>query len=80
MPQLTLKVANQYRSTEVRLPAADAYGRRVRNIDNLVARPVPPAAPPSVIGPLFFKALTWLTVVAGLAVSLALWRLFHFAR
>ncbi|MCX7899871.1 MAG: hypothetical protein N2444_07310 [Methylocystis sp.] len=71
MPQLGLSVHGQFESH--RAPA-DKYGRRVRFVEGVELA----NGRQSMLNPVFVKFAIGLAIVAAVAMSAALWRLFTF--
>lgn len=77
MPRLALEISRNYSASAK--PAADPYGRKVRDLAGVTVGG-PKRARPLLLHPLFLKVAGWLTVIAALAMAIAIWRLFHFPR
>lgn len=74
MPRLGLSF-NESFDRRPRAPKPDAYGRRPRQISGVRVVGERETAP---LFPLFLKATATLTIIAAIAVSLAVWRLYTF--
>lgn len=75
MPRLGLSI-NQSFDNRPRPPKPDQYGRRVRSLDGV--RIVGEREERPVFASLFVKVTLTLSLVATIAVALAMWRLFTF--
>ncbi|WP_442756723.1 hypothetical protein ACNHKD_09080 [Methylocystis sp. JAN1] len=75
MPRLSVSISDSFDSRR-RAPKPDAYGRRPRHVPGVRIVGERETAPS--LSSLFFKATATLVVIAAIAVSLAVWRLFTF--
>jgi len=75
MPRLGLSINESFVKSP-KPPKPDQYGRRVRAVSGV--RVVNEREAPPVFTSLFFKVTLTLALLATLATSLALWRLFSF--
>jgi len=77
MPRLGLSI-NETFDSRVNHNRPDHYGRRVRHVDGV--HYVGGTSERPLFGSLFFRISFALSIIAMLAMSLAMWRLFHFPR
>jgi hypothetical protein len=75
MPRLGLSINDSF-DRRPRAPQPDAYGRRPRQVSGV--RVVGEREKAPLFSPLFLKVTAVMTLIAAIAVSLAIWRLFTF--
>ncbi|MCC3244401.1 hypothetical protein LG047_03520 [Methylocystis sp. WRRC1] len=75
MPRLGLSISESFDARR-KVSKPDRFGRRVRHVNGVYHVGEKPERP--LFGPLFLKLAFALSIIAMLAMSLAMWRLFHF--
>lgn len=72
MPRLGMSIDEKF--DHQRAPRPDKYGRRVRYVNGVDV----PNEKRALIDPLFLKLALGLTIIASVAMAVAIWRLFSF--
>jgi len=76
MPRLVVSLNSSYSAPQL-TQATGSNGRRIRNVDALLGRKAPDVRS-TVFDARFLKWTAGLALLAGAALSLAAWQLFHF--